>query len=282
MKKLKTYYRFLMTVLCFPIIFEEYFDSNTGRDYGVTLGKKISLLFKMYYNSRKIISATSVLEHLVLATKILNIPKSQKGCIVECGSYKGASTTNMSLLANLCNRDLEVFDSFQGLPQPSSVDKKHILVSEKMIATYRKGAWVGTLEEVKKNISQYGNINHCYFHAGFFEKTLPSFKKKCVFVFADVDLRSSLESCVKSLWSILQNGCYFFIHEAPHYETASLFFDKTWWVTQFACSPPGLIGAGSGIIIMPIKSMGVESGLGYVIKNPPTKKYKVSPQTGVK
>jgi hypothetical protein len=66
-------------------------------------------------------------------------------------------------------------------------------VDIKQVHTYSKGAWCGGVEEVKRNISVYGEIKTCNFNVGYFDVTLPEFKKKCVFVFLDVDLRDSLD-----------------------------------------------------------------------------------------
>ncbi|MFB0562656.1 MAG: TylF/MycF/NovP-related O-methyltransferase [Candidatus Lokiarchaeia archaeon] len=216
-----------------------------------------------------------------MASKILNIPKSIEGCVVECGSYKGASTTNLSLICVICNRKLEVFDSFEGLPQPSEQDKAHTVVHTLKVPTYSKGDYYGSLEEVKGNISRYGDIRVCNFNVGYFDDTLPKFKKKCAFIYLDVDLRDSLETCLRHLWPLLQDGCCLFTHEALHMEIASLFFDKEWWRNNLNCYPPGLIGAGSGLGLIP-ESGGFTSAIGYTVKNPQILNFKEEPQTGIK
>jgi hypothetical protein len=42
--------------------------------------------------------------------------------------------------------------------------------------------------------------------------------------FVDIDLRSSLEDCIRSLWPFLQIGCRLYTHEAADISIASLFF----------------------------------------------------------
>jgi len=99
-------------------------------------------------------------------------------------------------------------------------------------------------------------------------------------VFADVDLRDSLETCVKHLWPVLQNGCSFYVHEAHHMEIASLFFDQEWWRNNYDSNPPGLVGAGSGLGLIP-DSSGFKSALGFAIKKPNIIGFREVPQTGV-
>ncbi len=67
------------------------------------------------------------------------------------------------------------------------------------------------------------------------------FKRPCVFVFEDGDLRSSLETCFIHLWPLLQPGCYFFKHEAHHMEMASVFFDDEFWRAELNSGLPGFV-----------------------------------------
>jgi hypothetical protein len=275
---MKIYNKFLIAVNM-PVILSEYFNKKTGEEYGLTFITKFILIFKMKMNNKRIITASNFLEHLIMATKIFNIPKSVEGCVVECGSYKGGSTANLSLVCDLTNRKLEVFDSFAGLPEPSDVDQSHILVNTSEVHTYEQGAFCGTLDEVKNNITQFGKINVCNFNVGYFDDTLWKFDKKCAFVFLDVDLRDSLETCVKFLWKLLQDGSCLFTHEAPHIEISSLFFEKQWWQDNFNSEPPGLIGAGNGLGLQPA-SGGFESCIGYTVKNPQAVSLRTVPQIG--
>jgi len=269
LRRLLRCYVWAVQVLAAPIMLREYLNRRTGAQYNIGIIKKVDLIFRMRRNNKRIVSASNFMEHLIMATKILNVPKSVEGCVIECGSYKGVSTANLSLVCALCNRRLEVFDSFEGLPDPSGADKAHYYMNLNQVHTYSKGAFKGSLEEVRGNISRHGEINVCRFNVGYFRDTLPKFKSDCVFVFCDVDLRDSLETCIKYIWPLLQNGCYFFTHEAPHFEIGSLFFDRGWWRENLRANPPGLIGAGNGLGLFP-ESGGFTSPLGYVIKNSET------------
>jgi macrocin-O-methyltransferase TylF-like protien len=270
----------LLTFLVMPAILAPYFSRRTGGEYGVGFLAKCVLLFKMIRNKGKITTASHYLEHVSMATRILSIPRSVEGVVVECGCYKGGSTANLSLICALCGRRLEVFDSFQGLPEPIDGDRSHLLPDVGVIHTYSKGAWQGNLDEVKENIAACGEISVCQFHEGFFEDTLPGFGRKCVFAFLDVDLVSSIRTCVRFLWPLLQSGCCVFTHEAPHLEVASVFFEKQWWRENLQCDAPGLIGAGSGVGLM-LGSGYFRSDLGYTVKFLDTENWSKIPQLGL-
>ncbi len=266
------FWRRALTLLSIPLILRTYFDVETGSAYGVGRWTKISIVRKMARNNRRIVTASHFLEHLIMATQILRIPPSVNGSVVECGSFKGGSAANLSLVCDLCNRKLEIFDSFAGLPHPSASDTSHSLVNLQEIHTYGKGAYRGALPEVQGNITRYGKIAACHFNVGYFQDTLPLFSDQCVMVFLDVDLVDSLKTCFTYLWPLLQDGGYLFTHEAHHMEIADLFFDKDWWGAKMGSRAPGLIGAGTGLGLLP-SAGGYGSALGYTIKNASTETF---------
>lgn len=270
-------YKKTILIFCLPFFLSTFFSLKTGNEYNVGVCKKIKLMLQIITNTRKISTASHFLEHLIMATKILNIPESQEGVVIECGCYKGGSTANLSLICALCNRELHVFDSFKGLPSPKQQDKKHFLINLQQIHSYSQYDWCGSFKDVTKKISQYGKIHICNFHVGYFDNTLPLFKKKYVFIFVDVDLAESVQACLKWLWPLLQQDCYLFTHETPHKEIATLFYDKEWWHKELNCNPPQLIGAGTGIGLFPEQSF-FGSSLGYTIKNSSVIKFKEIPQ----
>jgi O-methyltransferase len=273
-------WRVLVAALSLPIILLDYFRSDTGREYGVGFFTKIRLIYRMARNRSRITTASHWVEHLIMATQILRVPRQIEGCVVECGSFRGGSAANLSLVCALCDRKLELFDSFQGLPEPSDADKSHVLVGQREIHTYGKGAFRGTLDEVKNNIAKCGDISRCDFHPGYFDQTLPDFHEKCVLAFIDVDLTDSLKTCLTFIWPLLQSGCYLFTHEAHHMEIAHLFFDDPWWHATLHCDSPGLIGAGTGLGLIPA-SGGYTSALGYAVRTPALAEFKINPQVGV-
>jgi hypothetical protein len=193
----------------------------------------------MYRNTRRIQSLTSYKAHLAMAVKLLEIPPDVEGVVVECGCYLGGSTANLSLACKIAGRDLIVYDSFEGLPAADPKDKYGNPMTE--------GFLHADLERVKENVRRYGAIEQCTFVKGFFADTLPSDDRPVVFCFLDVDLQASLNDCILNLWPRLTEKGYVFIDEYVFTDYCALFYSETYWRENFDRTPPGLVGAGSGV-----------------------------------
>lgn len=230
---LKLYY-----VLTVPIAI--YFILNsTSIDPAYKLGffRKLSLGLKMFLNKLRIPTGTSYKGHLAMALKILETPPDVEGVIVECGSWQGGSSANLSLICKLTNRKLLIYDSFQGLPISQAVDRQQ----------YETGDFCGSLETVKKNIERYGAIECCEFVEGWFDQTLPGLDSPVLLAFLDVDLELSLETCVRYIWPHLTERGYIFIDEYVDLDYCSIFWSEKYWKKYFDRTPPGLIGSGVGL-----------------------------------
>ncbi|WP_101298069.1 TylF/MycF/NovP-related O-methyltransferase [Halegenticoccus soli] len=272
-------YRLSLLALSAPIVLGEYFSADTGSEYGVGFGTKCALAGKMLLNNMRIPTGSSFVEHLIIATKILNVPKETEGSVVECGCYMGGSTANLSLVAGRCDRRLDVFDSFEGMPEPAEGDRSHVLIGSREVHTYDEGSWRGSLEAVRRNVAAFGDISACTFHEGYFEDTMEDFDEPVTLAFLDVGLRASAETCLEHLWPLLSREGYLFTHDVKHMEIASLFFDNEWWREHLDRDAPGVIGAGSGIGLHP-KSNGFGSLLGYTVKEPRLHAFKEVAEEG--
>jgi len=262
-----TGYRLGLLALSLPIILGEFFHPETGSEYDVDTPTKLLVVARMARNNLAIPTGSSFVEHLVVATKGLTVPAEREGVFVECGAYKGGSTANLSIVADLCGRELVVFDSFEGMPEPEAADRQHLLLASKQVHTYETGAWGAPQSAVEANVDRYGELSACRFEAGRFEETMPAFDEPVVCAFLDVGLRSSAETAMGELWPLLTDGSYLFTHEAKHMEIATLFFEHEWWADRLDTTPPGLVGAGSGLGLHPSDN-GFSSLLAYTIKNP--------------
>jgi len=197
------------------------------------------LALRMLRNTRRIETGTSYRAHLAMAVKLLEIPPTTKGVVVECGCWLGGSTANLSLICEIVGRRLIVYDSFEGLPAAEPNDKYASPLGE--------GVFKGDLDIVKENVSRYGAIQSCDFRKGWFKQTLPGHREPIVLCFLDVDYQSSLQECVVHLWPHLTPRGYTFIDEYTRLDYCALFFSESFWKEHFNSVPPGLMGAGTGI-----------------------------------
>ena len=126
-----------------------------------------------------------------MALKLLEMPPNLPGVVVECGTYKGGTAANLSIICKLVGRELFVFDSFEGLPESSPLDRQG--------KEYERGDFAGSLDEVRNNIRKAGAIDCCRFVSGWFDKTLPMFSREIVLVYIDVDLETSPDVCMRNL-----------------------------------------------------------------------------------
>lgn len=267
-------YRRLLQLLSLPVALQAFFNPDVGKEYGVRFFTKLLLVWRFIRNTQRIPTVSSWYEHITMAQSILSIPKRTAGVIVECGAYKGGSTANLSLVSQLVGRQLLIFDSFAGLPRPQLTDTRHHCPYLGEIHTYAKGSFTGRLSQVKHNIQKYGRLNVCQFFPGYFASTLPKFTRHpqpIICIFTDVDLTQSLKTCLQLLWPHVIRGGHWFTHEAHHQEIAQVFFDTSWWHRHLRHTPPGLIGAGSGL------TFGLHgTALGYTVKS--FSQYRLRPQ----
>lgn len=255
-------YRRLLTWLARPVLHRPLMDPRVGEEHGVTRGQKKELLRRMQTTQRYVVSATGVGEQLALVSRILSLPKSLAGDVIECGCFKGSSTIALSLACQLVGRRLVVCDSFEGLPPPKHDDVQHVSLAHGRFETYAAGEYAGGLEEVKDNVRRFGAIDACRFVKGYFEHSLPGVEGRFAMAFLDVDLHESLKTCLLHVWPRLEFGAYLYTHEATQLGYVQRFFDEAWWRTNLDQEAPGLVGAGCGI------QVGIDggSGIGFTIK----------------
>lgn len=207
--------------------------------YGMTWRKRILLGLRMFSNTLRIPSGSSYKSHLAMALKLFEMDPKQPGVVVECGTWKGASAVNLSLVCRIVGRQLHIYDSFEGLPAPEEGDREG--------QYYSAGDYCGTLDEVRQNITKGGAIDQCVFIQGWFNETLPTRQEPVALAYLDVDYEASLECCIRYLWPRLVEGGYIFIDEVVSVDYCALFYSERYWQETFQAAPPGLIGAGTGL-----------------------------------
>ena len=118
------------------------------------------------------------------------------GAVLECGAFKGSSTACLSLVCAELGFDLDCADSFEGLPS----EEGH----------YVKGDFFGTLEEVRRNVSRFGNIERVNFIEGWYSETLNTYDKPLALLWIDVDLQISTIDVLENIYNKLAPGALIF------------------------------------------------------------------------
>jgi hypothetical protein len=227
-------------VLSLPlVVLFLFYNRRIHKSYGMTWARKFRLALRMYRTTRRVKTATSYKAHLAMAVKLLELPPNAQGVVVECGSWLGGSTANLSLVCDIVDRTLVVYDSFEGLPSADPRDKYASPVGE--------GFLRGELEVVRENVRRYGALERCEFRKGWFADTLPNHSEPIALCFLDVDYETSMHDCVVHLWPHLTDSGYVFIDEYVRLDYCALFFSERFWKEHFDTSPPGLMGVGTGI-----------------------------------
>ena len=248
---------------------EEFIYSDIGKNYNLNYKDKIKIIKRIQDAFSKIESATSLEVQVELGKKILSLDEKSEDFIVECGSFKGASSVALSIFSKTVNRKLIIYDSFEGLPYDNDEIEGRNYPHLQVTGNYKKGMYKGSLEEVEKNLKFFGEFENCILRKGEFKNVLKDHKEKIDFLFLDVDLVMSTLDCIKHLWPHINNEKYIFSDDACDIDVASVWFDQDWWKSNLNCSPPGYVGSGCGIPLG-----GKFSSLGYSMKNPKKSNFK--------
>lgn len=127
------------------------------------------------------------------------------GAVVECGVWKGHSLAAIAakLRALGSRKELWAFDSFEGLPTPSTPDKLESGFHPKAL----KGHFGDTnLDVVKRKLALVGYEAPVALKPGWFDKTLHEAPSPLSLVFLDCDLYESYQVCLRELWPKLSPG----------------------------------------------------------------------------
>lgn len=136
-----------------------------------------------------------------------NIP----GSFVECGVWRGGCAAVMA--SQLIDRQLNLFDSFEGLPEPTEADGKTAIDysggrSSGNLTTISK--CVGTVEDVQNLFRALGvDMRQVVFHRGWFEHTVPaavSSLGSIALLRLDGDWYESTKVCLENLYDLVVPG----------------------------------------------------------------------------
>jgi hypothetical protein len=141
------------------------------------------------------------------------------GCFVECGVARGGCSALMAIVANenRSGRKVWLFDSFEGLPEPTNEDKHtEPLIykpKDKSASFVSSGYCLGTYDEVEKLLfSKLGlSKNNVFMIKGWFQDTLPKYKDKIGAISVlriDADWYEPTKCCLENLYNNVITGGY--------------------------------------------------------------------------
>lgn len=206
-----------------------------------TFWQRLSLVCSFYRITYRIESPHTEHELITIARRILNLGPGVPGTIVEAGAFHGGSTAKLSLVARLCDRTLDVFDSFEGMPENDEVHGKSIFGREHH---FPKGSHAVGLDEVKENVSRYGDISRCRFHKGFFSDTMPGFKEPVALACINADLVQSTKDVLRALYPLMTKGGIIYSQDAHFPWIIDLLKDDGFWRDEIGVEKPPMEGLG--------------------------------------
>jgi hypothetical protein len=149
------------------------------------------------------------------------------GDLAEVGVYRGGSAKLICEAKG--DRPLHLFDTFDGLPDPSALDERR----------FQRGQYAGSFEAVQRFLAPYAKV---YLHKGFFPRSgEPVADKQFAFVHLDVDLYESTVNALDFFYPRLKRGAVLISHDYNNVEgvrTAidEFFLDKPELVLEVALS----------------------------------------------
>lgn len=219
----------------------------SGTTSPTTFSDRLRLIRAFYTISYYVDCPHTEHELLIIAKQILNLGDNVPGVIVEAGAYYGGSTAKLSLVAKLCGRELAVFDSFEGMPANSEIHGKSIFGRAH---AFPKGSHSVDMETVKHNVATYGDSNRCQFYKGWFNETMPHFKKPVAAACINVDLVQSTKDCLRYIYPLLQKEGIMFSQDAHFPWIINLLNDMAFWEQDLGIKKPQMDGLGQSKFVV--------------------------------
>jgi len=160
---------------------------------------------------------------LVISFDLVVVIEQQglRGCLVECGVARGGCSALMIRLSNIyrqttkARRNAWLFDSFEGLPEPTEADGilRKPQGEDKSSWDLAKGYCLGTQEEVEKLLfNEFGfSRDKVHLVKGWFQDTLPRYREKVgdiAVLRIDGDWYESTKCVLENLYDNVVDGGY--------------------------------------------------------------------------
>lgn len=158
-----------------------------------------------------------------------------QGAIVECGVWKGGSMMAVALALQqrgVVDRDLYLFDTFDGMPPPSEHDRDHDGVSAaRLLSSQTKDSQVwarAQLNEVEDNMLSTGYpMSKVHLIRGKVEETIPETAPKAIALLRlDTDWYESTKHELTHLFPLLEPGGVLILDDYGHWQGARKAVDE--------------------------------------------------------
>jgi O-methyltransferase len=239
---------------------QNFIQNGKNSDFDESVRQKIVHRFELI--DSKVPITTTRTDGLFITEMLFNI--QPEGPLIECGCYAGGSSAKLSIISKLLNRELIIFDSFEGLP---SVDQYylrdyHCRRSDEWVTDWNAGKYATRLDEVRSNLELYGELSVTRLVKGWFNETLTdeNLPEQIAFAFVDVDLASSARDCFVAIWPRLSEKGIYVTHDAAFIKVLQEIYNPQLWRDKLGgAMPPILFGAGYGLC-------NESPHLGYMVK----------------
>lgn len=156
-----------------------------------------------------------------------NIP----GAIVECGVWRGGSMLAAALTLGDTTRDLYLFDTFAGMPEPTEHDRHGGESAAALLAQSSPDSWVraeASLAEVRRTMSRSGYPEaRIHYVEGRVEETIPGHAPESIALLRlDTDWYESTRHELQHLWPRLSPGGVLIVDDYGHWEGARRAVDE--------------------------------------------------------
>ena len=195
---------------------------------------RFGILWRFIRAELNVPGGTTCLEAIWL-TYAATMPNSKADVWIEVGCFKGLSVARLSLVARIFRKRIRVYDTFEGLPTSDAV---YDAVVGGVNFGFKSGSYLGTVEEVRKNLEDYGVPELVTLVKGDVRNTLPDPEvSKISFAFFDVDLVESYRSCFAGVSHHIETGTLIVIHEASFAQIRQFIEDPSLWTSLSIPAP---------------------------------------------
>ncbi len=178
--------------------------------------------FASLFRQVKPLTMCSYARLLSLHRAVLHVEEHKiPGDLVECGVARGGSAAMMALTLHGRSRRLWLFDTFEGLPEPSPENPDH------HIASLYTGTCRGSLDEVRSSFRRLGIEENTHVVPGLFHETLPRCGIESIAVLhVDGDWYESVMTTLENLYDRVSKGGIVQLDDYGHWAGAHRAVDE--------------------------------------------------------